>query len=406
MMSSSPAAEVRRPRVLYSFPHTLGEAGIGSTAAHQVHELIAQGFDVRVFCTSSQVSLAGATSVVETLMLGRHRVPHRALGVQRAYRQHDYRVASAVRRLAGEVDLVHAWPAGCQRTFEAASRAGIVSVREVPNPHTASAFQEASAEAGAVGVRLPRADPHRYQGRRLRKECAEYEVADFLLTPSDYVQQSFIGRGYPEAKLIRHRYGFDPASFPVPSLSAAGGAREFTALFAGRGEPRKGLHLALQAWLDSGIARHGRFLVCGSIIPAYRRMLAPMLSHASVSAHGFVADVGAVMRSADVLIFPTVSEGSALVTYEAMASGCVPLVSDAAGAPTRHMVDGLVHHAGDVRSLTGQLRSLAQDRSLLNRLRDGAIARRDELSWQAAGHSLQQAYDLCLARQGARSAGQ
>jgi D-inositol-3-phosphate glycosyltransferase len=402
--NSTPEYEARRPRILYSFPHTLGQAGIGTTAAHQVDELIAQGFDVRVFCTSSQVSLAGATSVVETLMLGRHRVPHRVLGVQRAYRQHDYRVASAVRRLAGKVDLVHAWPAGCQRTFEAASRAGIVSVREVPNPHTASAFQEARAEASAVGIRLPRADPHRYQGRRLRRECAEYDIADFLLTPSDYVQQTFIGRGYPEAKLIRHRYGFDPASFPEPSLSAAGDAREFTALFAGRGEPRKGLHLALRAWLDSGAAGHGRFLICGSIIPAYRRVLAPMLSHPSVSEHGFVADVGAVMRSADVLVFPTVSEGSALVTYEAMASGCVPLVSDAAGAPTRHMVDGLVHHAGDVRALTSQLQSLAQDRSLLHRLRAGAIARREGLTWQAAGRSLQQAYDLCLARQGARPA--
>jgi D-inositol-3-phosphate glycosyltransferase len=404
--SSGPEPAESRPRVIYSFPHTLGKAGIGTTAAHQVDELIAQGFDVRVFCTSSEVGLEGATSVVQTLMVGSHRVPHRVLGVQRAYQQHDRRVAAAVRRLAGKVDLVHAWPAGCQRTFEAAGRLGILSIREVPNPHTASAFAEASAAARAVGVRLPRTDPHRYKGRRLRLECAEYDIADFLLVPSDYVQQSFIARGYPAAKLIRHHYGFDPVSFPEPLALHSRAERPFTAVFAGRGEPRKGLHLALRAWLDSGIAEHGRFLICGSIIPAYRRALSPMLSHPSIDVHGFVKDVGAVMRSADVLLFPTVSEGSALVTHEAMASGCVPLVSDAAGAPTRHMVDGLVHHVGDVSSLTSQLRLLGEDRALLHRLRAGAVARRDELTWQAAGRSLQQAYDICLARQHATQAAQ
>jgi D-inositol-3-phosphate glycosyltransferase len=279
-----------------------------------------------------------------------------------------------------------------------------LSVREVPNPHTESAFEEASAEAKAVGVKLPRTDAHRYKGRRLRRECAEYEVADFLLVPSDYVRQSFIVRGYPEAKLIRHHYGFDPESFPEPAPFNLSQERPFTAVFAGRGEPRKGLHLALRAWLDSGIAEQGRFLICGSIIPAYRRALSPMLSHPSIDVHGFVKDVGAIMRSADVLLFPTVSEGSALVTHEAMASGCVPLVSDAAGAPTRHMVDGLVHHVGDLSSLTNQLRLLVEDRTLLHRLRVGAMARRDELTWQAAGRSLRQAYDLCLARQQARQA--
>ncbi len=80
-----------------------------------------------------------------------------------------------------------------------------------------------------------------------------------------------------------------------------------------------------------------------------------MLSHPSVIECGFVEDVSSVMRSADVLLFPTASEGSALVTYEAMASGCVPIVSDAAGAPTHHMVDGLVHHVGDSPTLAGDI---------------------------------------------------
>jgi len=392
---------VNRPRILYSFPYTLGKPGIRTTAVHQVHELIALGLEVRVYCASSRVDLHGAASVVQTLVLAGGRVPHRVLGVRNAHHYHDRRVALAVRRLAGAVDLVHAWPRGCLRTFQAATRAGAIAVREVCNPHTESAFADAGAQARAVGVRLPRSDPHRYSARRLRQECAEYDAADFLLVPSDFVRQSFIARGYPERKLVSHQYGFSPAAFPAPGLAPPSEERPFTAAFVGRGEPRKGLHYALRAWLDSGVAEHGRFLICGAMIPAYRKSLAPLLGHPSVRELGFVDDVGAVMRRSDVLVFPSASEASALVTYEAMASGCVPLVSDATGARTRHMVDGLLHHVGDVASLTSQLRSVAEDRVLLRRLREAGMSRRDELSWPSAGQRLAQAYEVCRARHGA-----
>lgn len=397
-MSTSPESQRRRPKILYSFPHTLGNPGIGTTAAHQVQELIALGFDVRVYCTSSRVDLSGATSVVQTLVLANHRVPHRVMGVRNAYKYHDRRVALALHRLAGAVDLVHAWPAGCQRTFQTASRVGVIAVREVCNPHTESAFQEAGAAALDVGVKLPHSDAHRYSARILKQERAEYDNANFLIVPSEYVRQSFIVRGYPESKLVRHKYGFSPSAFPTPSLHEAREDRPFTAIFVGRGEPRKGLHYALRAWIESGIADKGRLLICGTIMPNYRNALTPLLRHPSIHEQGFVEDIGAVMRLADVLIFPSVSEGSALVTYEALASGCVPLVSDATGAPIRHMVDGLIHHVGDVSSLTNQLQSLAKDQVLLRRLRAAGISRRDELSWQSAGRSLADAYDMCLAR--------
>ena len=44
----------------------------------------------------------------------------------------------------------------------------------------------------------------------------------------------------------------------------------------------------------------------------------------------------------------SLTEGSALVTFEAQGSGCVLCVSDAAGADCRPGLDALVHPAGDV----------------------------------------------------------
>lgn len=396
------SVKANRPlRVLYSFAQTLGKPGISNTAANQVRGLIAQGFEVWLYCTSLATEVEGAKSVVQTMVVAGQRLPNRALGFygadRGAYHYHDRRVAYALRRLASEIDLVHCWPGGCIHTLRTARQLGVRTFREVPSAHTESAFQLAAREASLLNLKLPRGHSHRFSRLRLERERAEYRLADVLLVPSEYVERTFLERGFPPEKLVRHQYGFDPTRFrPNPTKVVRPASRPFTALFVGRCEPNKGLHHALRAWIDSGVADRGRFVICGSFFPAYRRRLAPLLAHPSVEVRGFVADVAQVMWDADVLVLPTVTEGSALVTYEAQACGCVPVVSDAAGAPCRHLEHGLVHRAGDVRMLAEHLRMLEQDRELLARLRANVLARREELTWTSAAARLAAIYtDFC-----------
>jgi glycosyltransferase involved in cell wall biosynthesis len=133
-------------------------------------------------------------------------------------------------------------------------------------------------------------------------------------------------------------------------------------------------------------------MVCGELLPGYRAKLTTLLAHPSVQELGFVADVGRVMRDADVLLHPSVTEGSALVTYEAQAAGCALLVSDAAGAPCEHLREGLVHSSGDVAALTEHLRLLDRDRELLHTLRTQALANSARLTWAGAAERLVDAY--------------
>jgi glycosyltransferase involved in cell wall biosynthesis len=384
-------------RVLYSFPHTLGKPGISTTASYQIEGLIEQGVAVHVVCTSAQREFPGARSVVQTLKLGGRRVPHRALGVYRAYAYHDRRAAQLLTRLAGEVDLVHCWPAGCLRTFAASRSLGIPSFREVPSAHTQTAYEDAAREAASLGINLPRNHHHRHASVHLARELQECAAADFLLVPSDYVERTFLARGQPARSLIRHGYGFGPGAF---ALRPSKGKLEngLTAVFVGRGEPNKGLHHALQAWIDSGAAEHGRLLLCGDLLPSYRERIRPLLAHPSVLELGFVADVGRVMGDADILLLPSVTEGSALVTYEAQAAGCALLVSEAAGAPCRHLDQGLIHEPGDVAALTEHLRLVDGDRQLLRKLQGSALANSAGLTWAAAGKRLVAAYREGLER--------
>ncbi len=389
----------RTIRVWYSFPHTLGSPGIGTTALHQVCGLADAGVDLRVFCTFSGAALPPGVAATETLRVAGRRLPHKALGVQRAYRLHDRLVARALRRSASPPDVVHAWPGACLRTFAAARAAGVVSLREAPSPHTASAFDRAAEAAAALGLEVPEGHSHRPDPARLAQENAEFDAADFVLAPSDYVVRTFVERGYPPERLLRHRYGVNTDAFPAPPTRES--RRPFTVVFMGRGEPNKGLHSALQAYIDAGLGGVGRFLICGRVQPRYREVIADLVAEAGAEELGFVTDTGAILRGADVLVLPSVTEGSALVTFEAMASGAVPLVSDAAGAPVEPDSDGLVHEVGDVAALARDLKALAGEPDRLAAMRAAALARRDELSWGAAGVVLRDAYRAGLAVAGA-----
>ena len=373
--------------LLYSFPDGIGRPGIGTTAYNQVREVAAHVDRVTLYCTSQHRELPPNVHVVQTLRIGR-RVPHRALGIDRSYRYHDARVAFALQRLGASVDVVHCWPRAAVRTCRAARRHGIPCFREVPNTHTAHAYEVVAREYEALGLTPSPGHSHTFDATALAREEQEYELADALLVPSEYSLRTFLEHDVPRKKLVLHRYGYDHDRFFAPNGSRGKSERPFTAIFVGRGEPRKGLHHALRAWIDSGAAERGRFLIVGAFEPGYRELLEPLLAHPSVEEHGFVPDPSALMRESDVFVFPSIEEGSALVAYEAQACGCVLVVSEAAGARCVDGVDGLVHRPGDVATLTEQLRRVSRDRELLERLRATGLERSAELSWTAAGKEL------------------
>jgi glycosyltransferase involved in cell wall biosynthesis len=380
-----------RVRVLYSFPHKLGADRICYTAWQQVNSLAAAGAEILLMAGALHRTVPSKVKVRPTLSRGRFRIPYRLLGGQRAFALHDAIVASRLRDLEGQIDIIHAWPLGAWRTLETAKKLMIPTVLERPNAHTRFAYEVVNSECARLGVALQPEHEHAYKPQLLQIEEKEYELADGILCPSDFVTDTFLDRGFSREKLVRHQYGFDDQTF-FPSKEHQILAQGLRLIFAGGCAPRKGLHYALQAWLHSPAHHSGTFMIAGAFVPGYREKLSSMLAHPSVQVLGHREDLSVLMRKCDILILPSIEEGSALVTYEARGSGCVLLVSDATGAICAHMKTGLVHRAGDVAALTQHITMLHEDRGLLEKLRAASIGSAHEVTWTAAGARLLQAY--------------
>ena len=391
-------------RVLYSFPHKLGADRICYTAWQQVNGISAAGADVMVFPGALARPVPDGVRIRTTLAWGRFRIPYKVLGTMRALALHDYIVSRRLPKLAGQIDVIHTWPDAALQTLKVAAQLGIPTVLERPNAHTRYAYESVQAESKRIGVVLPSDNEYAFKEDVLRREEEEYRLTDFLLCPSDFTIKTFVERGTPRDKLLKHTYGFDDrACYPDPNHvpNSQGG---LTMMFAGDAAVRKGVHFALEAWLNSPAHKNGTFLIAGGMLPAYAEKMAGMLSHPSVKVLGHRKDVPELMRKSDLFVLPSIEEGFGLVCVEAMGSGCVPLVSEACTDACRHMQNALVHPIGDVRTLTQQITMLYEDRGLLARLRAESLRSAPNHTWTAAGRRLLDVYREAVARKNARSA--
>jgi glycosyltransferase involved in cell wall biosynthesis len=378
-------------RVLYSFPHKIGAGRICHTAWQQVSGLASAGASVQVHAASFQRAFSPEVEIKPTLARGRVRLPYKLVGSNRAFAMHDRIVARRLEKLAGQIDIVHTWPMGALETLKTANRLGIPTVLERPNAHTRFAYDVVNKECERLGVALPADHEHAYKEDVLMKEEAEYKLATRLLCPSDFVARTFADLGFPAEQLGRHQYGYDESVY-TPGDGSRKGASGLTMLFVGVCAVRKGLHFALEAWLQSPASKSGTFSIAGAFLPDYKEKLAPMLAHPSVRVLGHRNDVPQLMRESDILVLPSIEEGSALVTSEARGSGCVLLVSDAAGAICRDRVNAFVHRVGDVEALSGQITKLHEDRGLLEQMRASSLRTISEITWDAAGKILLDVY--------------
>ncbi len=385
---------MRKITAVYSFPSRLGTTGVGATAWHQVSGLLQEGIDVQLYCGSCEKPIDDLSYLRETLVPWGVKLPIRLLGTERAAALHDRIVANAIKQTNSKsnIDVIHCWPLGAEETLRTARKLGIKTLVERPNCHTRYAYEVVKQEHKKLGVKLYKSHSHSYNAKRLHREENEYALADLLLCPSEFVARTFQDQGFSKGKIARHQYGFDTSKFTLDSTDSRLNDNNFKMAFVGSCEPRKGLHYAIDAWLASEASENGIFYICGNYTQGYRDFLAKKLAHPSVKEVGFLNDVSGLLQKCHALILPSIEEGSALVTYEARACGCVLLVSEASGAQCVHMHDSLVHRVGDVATLRKHINMLASDRSFYQMLQKNSLAELDQLTWARAAEVLVDIY--------------
>lgn len=217
----------------------------------------------------------------------------------------------------------------------------------------------------------------------IRRERAEWNLADLILCGSEYVLDSLVEIGVDRSKCLVARWGYSGPTVDVNRSSRPGPLR---VLIAGTVELRKGTPYAL---LAAKQLRPNQFQY--RLVGPTRtngRMIEEQFTD-ELQAKRFVCDfAGSVPRSemtreyqqADVLLHPSLAEGSANVCYEAMAHGLPVIATPNAGSAITDGVDGILIPIRDPQAIADALHRLHDDPALRHRLGEAARQRAASLT--------------------------
>lgn len=195
------------------------------------------------------------------------------------------------------------------------------------------------------------------------------QMVDVYVALTDFARDKFVAGGLPAAKIVVKPNFVDPD--PGPGRGEGG-----YALFVGRLAPEKGTGTMLAAWDRLGARIPLKIVGDGPLKDQVVRAAAGQ-SNVEWLGHRPVADVHALMRKADLLVFPSEwYETFGRVAAEAFAAG-TPVVAANIGAAAElveHGRTGLKFRPGDPDDLTTQVEWAMSHPEELRRMRGEARA--------------------------------
>lgn len=372
-------------KVVYSINAKFGGPGIGNIAFHAVSGIHFAGSLEKLFVSSNAQHRVPSTRIRQWGVVGR-AIKYLSAKEPSGLLDHLANV-SFDRWVAAQLprgDIFHGWNALSLRSLESAKRRGIVTVVERASAHPAAHLQLLREEYArwGVGSRFPM-----WNDRRM---LDEFDACDYITVPSQYARESMRAHGIPDQKLIEIPFGVDLDRFsPHPT------SHPFRVIFVGRVSIAKGVQYLLEAW------RHlkwsdGELWLVGNITPDFAALRGRWAALPRVRYIEHTGSVAEMYHQCDLFVFPSIQEGSALVTYEAMACGLPLIATPNSGSVARDGRDGFIVPIRDVSALAESMQRLRDDESLRKRMGESARERAREYSWDAYQKKLLDAYQRMI----------
>ena len=218
-----------------------------------------------------------------------------------------------------------------------------------------------------------------------------YHQLDLIYVNSEQYRRSWIERGIDGEKIKILPRGLDTRLFhPArrePSFWTRRGAQpgELILLYVGRVSVEKNLDLFA---LAHDRARAAGLPVRAAIVGdgVYTKTMQRLVPDAIFTGYLSGEPLAHAYASADIFVFPSISDTFGNVVIEAQASGLPVVVSDQKGP--QELIDdgvtGLITRGLDVDSLTGAIERLARDAELRRRIGEAARRAVETRSWGAA----------------------
>lgn len=368
-------------KVIYSIATRLGGPGLGITSYNTVKALSDAGYLTKAVCYGNKsdidrkkvLALPGNPAKL-LFFLPRHYYRPLRKGFL------DYVTSKLILRKG--CDVFHGWNSQALRSVKAAKKIGAAAIVESGSNHTFFREEVLDEEFRKFGIAAAKTPAY---ARRAALE--EFALADYLFVISEFAKETYVKAGIDREKIVVVGRGADLSRFsPAEKRDDV-----FRVLFVGRIGIRKGLQYLLEAWKGLNL-KDAELLLVGAVDENFRPILARYADLGNILLPGFVKNPEEVYRKASVFAFPSLEEGGAKVTYEAMACGLPLITTENSVSVVRNETDGFIVPIRDSRAIREKILYFYENRGEINRMGMNAVEQVKQHSWECYQKRLIAAY--------------
>lgn len=214
----------------------------------------------------------------------------------------------------------------------------------------------------------------------IENELKEYEMADMILTPSNFVKNSFDKKNINKVKVVN--FGVNTKNF-FRDENIKKNQKFFDILFVGAISLRKGLHYLLEAFQKFKHPNKRLHIVGNHTLD--KDFFEKKINKDSIVYHGHVNHykLNNLYNNSHVFVLPSIEEGFATVILQAAAAGCPVIVSENTGAAefVKNNKIGFVVPIRDANAIANKLENLSENKDLLVEFSDKAAKTMQKNTW-------------------------
>lgn len=222
-----------------------------------------------------------------------------------------------------------------------------------------------------------------------KREIEEWSLADVILCGSHFVRNGIARCGGPVERCVVVPYGVDSSVAAQATRHRSGRLRVLT---VGQVCLQKGAPYAMQAARMLRGMVEFRWVGQVKVTNNARKQMAEDICLVGIVPR---TEIAAHYEWADVFFLPSVCEGSAVVTYEALSRGLPVVTTTHSGSVVRDGLDGFIVPVGDATVMAARLREMHENRTLLAHLAAGAREGAGKVSLAAYRERLLEALNVC-----------
>jgi len=205
----------------------------------------------------------------------------------------------------------------------------------------------------------------------------EYELADYIFVPSQYVFNSFVKEGINKDKLFIIPYGVNLNDFWQVSKND----EVFRALYVGRISIAKGVYYLLEAWKQLKL-KNAELLLIGRVEKSFKPILEKYIGIFKHISNVPNKELYKFYSNSSVFVLPSLTDSFGLVSYEAMACGLPVIITENCGAVVRDGKDGFIIPIKDVESLKEKISVLYENEELRKQMGNSAKEYIKKFTWK------------------------